>query len=301
MNSDSIQRINEVITKAQSGAIVLPNNPSQDAIAAATALYLSLTKMGKNVSIACSQIVESDLTASDKIQSQMVTSGDNLVVSFPYTDGTIDKVDYNIQGNYFNLIIAPRAGYSKLDPSQVKYSYSGGNLDFIITIDSPTLQSLGTLYTENQTQFQGKEIINIDRHLTNSFFGTINYINKTSSSISELVLKVLQSLRINIDKDVATNIYAGIAVATNNFTSYSVNADTFEVIANLLRLGAIKKTVRKPISQQPIISFIPPPQPSREVQKSKPIETIERSSGPEEVNTGQDLLKPKIFRGSSLV
>jgi phosphoesterase RecJ-like protein len=94
---------------------------------------------------------------------------------------------------------------------------------------------------DNQALFQGKNIINIDRHLTNGFYGTVNYVNKTSSSTAELVFKTLQNLSCEIDKDMATNLYVGISSATNNFTSYSVNAETFETIAQLLKLGAVKK------------------------------------------------------------
>src|SRR3989344_4481081 len=266
-NDGSLNRLNDVLQKSLSGTIVLPQNPTADAVAAATALYLSLNKAGKSVSLACSSKVGFNLTGVDKIQSQLTTSGDNLVISFPYAEGSIDKVDYNIKGEHFNLIIAPRQGYPKLDPKQVKYTYTGGSLDFFIIIDSPTLNSLGPIYTENEKQFQGKEIVNIDRHLTNSFYGTINYVNKTSSSISELIFKLVQNLGIELDRDIATNLYAGISSATNNFSSYSVTADTFDTVARLLRLGAIKKTIQKPnlggtrgFPSQPMTRpFNPPP------------------------------------------
>lgn len=320
-NQQTLARLHEIITKATSGAIVLPANPSQDAIASATALYLGLVKMGKNVALVSPSDVQSDLTAADKIQSNLVTGGDNLVVSFPYTDGAIDKVDYNIQGENFNLIITPRQGFPKMNPNQVKYTYTGGNLDFIVIIDSPTLNNLSSTYTDNQNQFQGREIVNIDRHLTNSFFGTVNLVNKTVSSVSELILSVLQGLRIEIDKDIATNLYAGISAATNNFTSYSVNAETFEHIATLLRMGALKKIMKKPdfasqmnsfqptmqqtiSQQQPKVNSQPKfPQTQRnhpEIQNIKPIEEVEKETQPE-VQNPQDWLKPKIFKGSGLI
>lgn len=315
-NQQTLARLHEIFTKAVSGAIVLPANPSQDAIASATALYLGLVKMGKNVSLVCSQEIQSDLTAADKIQSNLVTGGDNLVVSFPYSDGAIDKVDYNIQGENFNLIVTPRQGYPKLDPNQVKYSYTGGNLDFIIVLDSPTLNNLGSTYTDNQTQFQGKEIVNIDRHLTNAFFGTVNFVNKTVSSVSELILSVLQGLRVEIDKDIATNLYVGISAATNNFTSYSVNADTFEHIATLLRMGALKKIMKKQDFGNTMNPFEPsmpqsmPQQPKfpqvqrnrPEVHNEKPIDIVEKEVQPEDPQqNARDWLKPKIFKGSGLI
>ena len=324
----SVNQIAETLTKNSSGIIVLPANPSVDAIAGATALYLGLTKMGKGVTLVCATSPQSDLTAADKIQQSIAAGGDNLVVSFPYSDGSIDKVDYNIQGTTFNLIIVPRQGFPKIKRKQVQFSYSGGKIEFIITVDAPNLNSLGAIYQQNQNQFQGQNLINIDRHLINNSFGLINYVNKTSSSTSELILKVLRALRVEIDKDIATNIYAGITAATNGFTSYSVNADTFECAAQLLKAGAVKKPMNKAGGNRPgmVGSRAPqgmPPAPmnnryeedydddfqmpparpmppqmaqQRGEQQAQQIEQVERENDVQDASsTPENWLKPKIF------
>lgn len=295
----SISQIAEVLTKNSSGIIALPANPSQDAIAGATALYLSLTKLGKQVSLVCATETQSDLIGADKIQQNIAAGGDNLVVSFPYSEGSIDKVDYNIQGTTFNLVIIPREGFPKLEPKQVQFSYAGGKIEFIITVDTPNLNSLGAIYQENQNQFQAQNVINIDRHLINNSFGLINYVNKTSSSTSELILKVVKSLRIEIDKDIATNLYAGLVSATNGFTSYSVNAETFETAAELLKSGAIKKPMNKQAGARP--GFNPPQNPfagaksQRNDQQTQQIEQVEREVTPQDSQEPENWLKPKIF------
>ncbi|MEK7096963.1 MAG: hypothetical protein AAB859_01455 [Patescibacteria group bacterium] len=310
---NTLGRIQEITTKCRSAVIIIPTNPTVDTIAASTSLYLALSKLGKTVSIACSQKVQSDLVASDKIQSVIGAGGDSLTISFPYSDGAIDKVDYNIQGQSFNLVVTPRPGFQKLNPDQVNFSYTGGLVDVIFVIYSPTLNSLGTIYTDNQNQFNGKDIINIDRHLTNAYFGTVNHVNKTVSSISELILSVIQTLGIEIDRDIATNLYAGAAASTNNFTSYSTNADTFEHIAVLLRSGAVKKAFKKPVpvtTQPPTINNFQSPQPqiinsmpsrNMEAPKAGPIESIEIDSATEKPQTSQEWLKPKIFKNGGLI
>lgn len=309
--ANPISRIQEIITKGTHGAIVLPSNPTPDAVASAAALYLGLLKLGKNIAFVCDSVPQIDVIGVDKIQQQLITSGDNLVVSFPYKDGSIDKVDYNIQGERFNLIISPRAGAAKLNPTQVTYAYTGGMLNFIITVDAPSLNSLGSVYTDNQSQFQGKDIINIDRHLTNGFYGTANLVNKTASSISEMILGLLSGIQAEIDKDMATNLYLGISAATNNFTSYSVNATTFDTVAQLLRMGAVKKTYKKPVapapsSPQPFVAnqsmSFPVATPASEwTENVKPIEQVEKQTNPEGPPAPQDWLKPKIFRGGNTI
>lgn len=241
----TLNQIKELITKNNSGIIALPAKATPDAVAAATTLYLALTKMGKTVSLVASETPQSDLIGVDKIQNSLSTGGNNLVVSFPYTEGSIDKVDYKIEDDRFNLIIAPREGHEKLQPKDVQFSYAGGKIEFIIVVDTPNLNALGEIYQKNENKFSGRNIINIDRHLINNNYGTINMVVKTSSSTSELVYQVTRALGIEIDKDMATNLYMGIATATNTFSSYSVNADTFEAVSHLLRAGA----VRRPIPQ----------------------------------------------------
>ncbi|PIQ73090.1 hypothetical protein COV58_04380 [Candidatus Roizmanbacteria bacterium CG11_big_fil_rev_8_21_14_0_20_36_8] len=235
------QQIKDYFTKNVSGVIILPSKSTPDAIAAGTSLYLKLIEMGKNVSIISESIPQSDLLGADKIKNDLQNGGDNLVVSFPYIEGTIDKVDYNIQGERFNLVIVPRTGSQKIKADEVQFSYSGGNIDFIITIDAPNLNSLGSIYQKNERKFSSATIINIDRHLINNSYGLINFVSKSSSSTSELVLEVIKKLGTNIDKDIANNLYYGIITATNNLTSYSVTADTYEHIAELLRFGAVRK------------------------------------------------------------
>jgi len=305
MNNDLQQifnRISQVLSQKSAGVIILPVNPSVDCVAAATSLYLALIKSGKNISLTCSTKVDYDLTAVDKIQKNLNASGDSLMISFPYIDGAIDKIDYRIEGETFNLIITPREGFAKLDPSKVSYSYTGGKIDFIFVLDSPNLTSLGECYQNNQNQFQGVEIINIDRHLTNTNFGTINYVNKTASSLSEMIFQLIKNLNINLDKEIATNLYAGVVAATNNFSSYSVTAQTFEAAAALLKTGAIKKIIRKPSETTQAKTFAPPSFAPKKPFDVKPIESIEKESkSKQSQETPDDWLKPKIFKGGGLI
>lgn len=298
-NNNNFSRGVAVINQQNNFAICLPTNNTIDTIGAATALYFGLTKLGKNASLACAFPISSqiNLKGVEKIQKSLGSDGNTLVISFPYVEGAVDKVTYNIEGNYFNLIIQPSEGQSKLDHSAIKYSYTGGKVDVIITIDASSLNSLGDLYLQNQQQFTGKEIINIDRHLTNTNFGTINLVDRESSSTSEIVFKLLEYLNVEIDKEMATNLYAGIVSATNNFTAYSVNAQTFEISAKLLRLGAVKRPMRLISS----LSTPPPSTPTPTETVIIPPKTIEKKEIKTEENTPKDWLKPKIFRGPKFI
>lgn len=318
-NNANFSKISQILENQNSLAICLPEKPTVDATAAALGLYLALTKLGKDVSVVCAAQVpqEVSLLGIDKIQTKLGSGGDTLVVSFPYSEGAIDKVSYNIEGDRFNLLIQPRAGFSKLNPDQVNYMYSGGNVGALFVIDSPTLQSLGTLYSSDENQFKGKDVINIDRHLTNANYGTLNIVERQAASTSEIVLSILRALNVEIDRDIATNLYSGIVAATNNFTAYSVNANTFESCAYLLKLGAVKKVPRKPLTPNkfPMGGQRPPTFTPRVNSSNMPMDMNSYGNDEDQVNTPEevenkeskaaegsanDWLKPKIFKGSGI-
>jgi len=244
-----------------------------------------LSKFGKDITIICPSKIKSDILGADKIKNEINVKGDITTISFPFKEGTIDKVDYFIQGDKFNIVIKPSSSKYKISPKKVKFLSTGGKIDYIITIDIDSLRKLGYFYSENQDLFKSKNIINIDKHITNTFFGEINLVNKSVSSDSEIILELIDVMKIKIDKDIATNLYYGIRSATNNFSSYSVTAQTLENAALLLKKGALKKPL---LSQQP--NFYS--------QKQRSLNMIEKERSQKETLDEQEL-KPKIFRPTS--
>ncbi len=271
-------------TDRKSFLICITEQPSDDSVAAATSLYLGLTTLGKSVTMASGGEIKSNISAVDKIKSDISVSGDNLIITFPYKEGAIDKIDYYIQGDKFNISIQPSSPKDKLDSKDVEFSQTGGDIECIITLDADSLKRLGFIYTENEELFKNKTLINIDRHITNTYFGKTNYIEKSSSSTSELIFNLLNQLKVKIDKDIATNLYFGITSATNNFSSFSVTAKTLETAAQLLRLGALKRPN----------NFLTP-RPNIFNRKTRALENVEREITGSDAEEDQEL-KPKIFR-----
>ncbi len=271
-------------TDRKSFLICITQQPSDDSIAAATSLYLGLTMLGKSATMVCAGEIKSNITGSNKIKDNISVTGDNLVITLPYNEDAIDKINYFIQGDKLNITIQPSSPKDKINAKDVEFSQTGGDIDCIITVDADSLKRLGFIYTENEELFKNKTLINIDRHITNTYFGKTNYIEKSSSSTSELVFNLLNQLKVKIDKDIATNIYFGITSATNNFSSFSVTAKTLETAAQLLRLGALKRP-----------NSFGTPRPNIFNRKTRALENVEREITGSDAEEDQEL-KPKIFR-----
>ncbi|MCJ7739765.1 DHH family phosphoesterase [Candidatus Microgenomates bacterium] len=345
--SDQINQVKPLIDQAQSVLIVTHSNATLDSLAASLSLYLALTARGKQVSVSCPDQIRvefSHLVGLDKISSNPnlnEKSGKNLVISFPYEEGSIEKVSYNIENGSFNLVVEPREGYPQITPEVINYSFSGngGDNNLIITVDTPQLTSLGQIFQNNQSFFSEKPVINIDSHPQNSRYGRINLVDNSVSCTSELVASLFSMLGLTIDPDISGNLYAGIVDGTKNFTSPQTTAGTFETVALCLKSGT-KKTSSSSVQPSPgfnqnlgqnypspFAPFSPPIKqqtystPSQKpnfgqfqrqpfMQKNpvkKPTNPTPAFHQPEQGAKNQqneappDWLKPKIFKGSTLL
>lgn len=111
-----------------------------------------------------------------------------------------------------------------------------GAYDAIIALDSagekrinirPPIQPAGPL-----------PIFNIDHHLTNTVFGTYNWIDPHASSTCELVARLLAELGWTPSPAAASLLYAGILSDTAGFSLSSATAEAFQIAADLVRFGA---------------------------------------------------------------
>jgi len=287
MDNDLITAVNQ----AKTALIVVAKIAKLDSLAAALALQLAFINQGKSASVCYEGKLPSDaerLVGVKNISQTLELGGNVLKVSFPYSDGSIDKVTYNITDDRFNLLIEPRVGNAPLKSEQVQFNYTGAEVDLIITIDAPNLEALGDFYLENPDIFVREKLINLDRRYDNQQFAAFNLVEKEFSSTSEIVVQLLQGLRWDLNQDIATNLYAGLVSSTNNFSSFSTNAQSFETASYLLKNGA-RKVPLMPIK------------PMEPIKNAANVTNVIKKPEPPLKKPPQDWLKPKIFKSGDLV
>ncbi|MFV0481720.1 MAG: DHH family phosphoesterase [Campylobacteraceae bacterium] len=121
--------------------------------------------------------------------------------------------------------------------------------DIVITCDCASFERTGL----KKGNFK---IVNIDHHATNKGFGDINLVKKTSSSVSMVVYELLKQNSIEITKDIATLLYAGIVEDTGYFTYGNIDEKTFINVADVVRRGADINLVSSSLNQSvPLARF----------------------------------------------
>lgn len=272
----------EAFGSAKSLLVVTPGSANLDITAAALGLGVALKEAGKSVIMGSTGqpvVEQSRLVGIDQLAQKL--GNRNLVISFEYIQDAIEKVSYNVEGKKFNLVIQPKEGARPLDPASVSYAYEGSDAEIIFVVGAKNLAELGNLYLTEKAVFDKAMVVNIDNQPGNSRYGQVNLVDNLAPSVSQLVVRLLQSLGVKLAADAARNLMQGLEAATQKFQHPGVGAETFETAAALLRAGASRAEVTT-VQQQ--------------------TQTTEFSQVLEQLQPSPDWLKPpKVYSGSSEV
>jgi len=291
--------LKSLIDSTNSLVIILPVKPYFDQVAAGLSLYLS-QKGKKDVSIVCQtpMLVEFNrLVGVNKITSEV--GNKNMVVSLgDYPAQNIERVSYDIEEQEFKLTIIPKTGMVPPTKHQVILRYSGVSADLVIRIGGAPQDQFPLLANK---EFEGIKTAHIGvKQLSTSDNSQIISLAKPSSSVSELIGEYIKNEEGGFDQDMATNLLLGIEDATRNFTSDYVTADTFQMVADLMRAGARRERPTNPrnypAGAKPSKIFNPKRQDNLEAIENKE-EIIEQK---DETQPPKEWLSPKIFKGTSV-
>ncbi len=136
-------------------------------------------------------------------------------------------------------------GFDKIK-HQIEYENS-----LIISCDCGSIDRLGF-------DLDGRDIINIDHHRSNTQYGSINVVIADYASSSQVAFELLKKL-YTVDADTATCFYTALLSDTRYFTTTSVNKEVFDVAYALVDAGAkpdviaYNFTQRRPLSSLRIL------------------------------------------------
>lgn len=81
-------------------------------------------------------------------------------------------------------------------------------------------------------------VINIDHHIDNDSYGDLNWTDPKASAVGVMLYEMLRDSSIEIDKDMATNLYAALLTDTGRFHFNNTNPRCLRTAADLLEIGA---------------------------------------------------------------
>ncbi len=102
---------------------------------------------------------------------------------------------------------------------------------------------------------EGRDIINIDHHQSNTYYGSLNIVIPGYASASQVAVALFKEL-YPIKADAATCFYTALLSDTRFFTTSSVNDEVFIVAQELVQSGALPDEIARHFTQRRPLSSL---------------------------------------------
>jgi bifunctional oligoribonuclease and PAP phosphatase NrnA len=107
--------------------------------------------------------------------------------------------------------------------------------DAFIVLDCGSLERVGKISSHLSAR---KPLINIDHHKNNTRFGDLNLVKPDSSSVGEIVYRLIKSAGLPLNSDIAGNIFAAIQADTGSFRYDNTTETALTIAGEMVGLGA---------------------------------------------------------------
>lgn len=111
-----------------------------------------------------------------------------------------------------------------------------GSFDLVVALDCADEGRMGSVW--QNLSVPKPPLLNIDHHITNTRFGSINWIDPQAVAASEIVLTLIDHLKIPLTQAIATCLLYGIVGDTLGFRTQHTTPRSLESSMRLMQAGA---------------------------------------------------------------
>ncbi len=104
----------------------------------------------------------------------------------------------------------------------------------MMTFDAASIDRLGMLEASASA---AEELIVLDHHASNTYFGTLNLIDSAAAATAVLAGDLIDRLDVEISRDIALGLYAGLVTDTGSFRYPATSPRVHQFAARLLQTG----------------------------------------------------------------
>jgi len=137
---------------------------------------------------------------------------------------------WNEDGMLEKYSFLPRAELLTKPPS------TAVDVDVAVALDTAIQNRLGTTLAAVGS---AKIWINIDHHRSNPGYGDLVIIDSSAPATGEIIFRLIKSQDLPFNHDIAENLFAAISTDTGSFQYPKTSARTFEIAAELVRVGGL--------------------------------------------------------------
>jgi nanoRNase/pAp phosphatase (c-di-AMP/oligoRNAs hydrolase) len=242
------QQIFDQLQKANRVLIALPESLTADSLASALALKLFLAKLDKEADVISSGPVPKSLhflPGFPSVNSDL-SNGKSLVVVLNTATKKLEELSYQATEDKVSIFLKSKGEI--FTPEDISFGADKAPVDVVVILGAKSLEDLGKLFEKHTDLFFETPKINIDNKAGNEYFGSINFVDVTASSVAEILATLFEKYEKQlVDEDMATCLLTGIITQTNSFQHVQTTPKAFVKASELISLGGRQQEIVKNI------------------------------------------------------
>lgn len=244
MEPEILQKLETALKPTHHIGLVLPERLGVDEFCTALALAKKLELSGKRTTIFSSA---KNLPATNffknlpKIHHDF-TTGNEFVIKVSSQHAKPKQLRYEKVRDDLLIYLTPESG--RLTEQDIELLPQAGDLDILLMLGVASLDLVGGLYSNHAEVFFNLPKIVINNKIDQEYFGAINWVENSVSSLSEQVAQWLLLDEQAAQEDiVTTGLLAGIIDSTQSFRDPKTTPQTLAVAADLVQRGARRQEI----------------------------------------------------------
>lgn len=239
-----LQNITSKINSSSNILIIVNDNPSVDALSAALGLTVFLNEINKHATAIFSGVVPPAIAFLDPTKTFEVNTDSLRDFIIALDKEKADHLRYKVDGDMVKIYITPyRTTITKDD---LEFSLGDYNVELVIALGVVDQNHIDRALEAHGKILHDATVISVTADSQENKLGSINWNNPSASSLSEMVVAILDTLAASgktIDKQIATALMTGLVAATGRFSNEKTTSQSMVVAAKLLASGADQQLI----------------------------------------------------------
>jgi len=256
------QQLIDRIKQAQNILVTVSVNPSVDQLAAAIGLTVALNKLDKHGTAVFSGQTPSTIEFL-KPETTLEKTTDSLRDFIIALDKSkADKLRYKVEDQVVRIFITPYR--TSLSQADLDFSQGDFNVDVVIALGVAQQQDIDAAITAHGRILHDATVASVSA-AGQADLGTINWADTNASSLSEMMLSLIDGLdKKLLDGQIATALLTGIVASTDRFRNEKTSPNAMSASAELMAAGANQQLIATELEAAP-----PTPEPEHETFSAK--------------------------------
>ncbi|MEO8784913.1 MAG: hypothetical protein ABI221_01075 [Candidatus Saccharimonadales bacterium] len=261
MNQDAQQQVIERLQQANNVLVTVSANPSVDQLAALIGFTLLLNKMGKHGTAVFSGKVPSTIEFL-KPEETIETNTDSLRDFIIALDKSkADKLRYKVEDKVVRIFITPYK--TSITEKDLEFSQGDFNVDAVVALGVQERTDLDQAIVSHGRILHDATIISVNNKEQGNL-GTINWVNTSSSSLSEMLVELSRALSPEaLDPQMATAFMTGIVAETERFSNTKTKPRTMTLASDLMTAGANQQLIAAKLEEGKVAPKVAPTSPAK--------------------------------------